>query len=354
MTTVWCVEPFGRGGIARYAADIAAILAEGGMDARVATTTGGPADPCAVPHEIWLPRRGPGPVGKAAAAGAGLVALRRRPGRDDVVWLPLGVRPRVESAMVRAAAASGAKVVVTVHNRRPHDSTAGEDRVIAAAMRADLVVVHTEAMETWARSRGLTALRLTFPPPQEAEAPAGRLTRASLGFGPDDVVLVVAGTLRPYKGVDVLLDALAAADNPSVRVLLAGQVSAPDELDATIRRLGIEGRVHVEAGFLSGGELLDVLELADAIALPYRSIDHSGIGALAADRGLPAVGSDLPGVRELFGSSGLYVPPGDAVAMARLLERLPEALPPRRPPGRLGDDLMGTYRDVLRRMIDER
>lgn len=328
---VWVVEEFGRGGIARYAADVADLLAPE-IDAVVATTSTGPAPGLRAPHAVWFPTGAGGALAKARAGLAALALLPLRVARGDVVWIPLGVRPAFEAALALAVRARGARLVATLHNRAPHGRDRPSRLVLAAARRAHATVVHGAAVAGWAREQGLPVAVLPFPPPREGSAgPAGRHTRASLGAGDGDVLVALTGNLYRYKGVDVLLDAAAAAvargGGEHLRLVLAGQPEAGAHLAVEVARRGLDGHVRLVTGYLDPGELLDVLCAADAVALPYRRIDHSGAGALAAARGLPAVASDLPALRELFGEAAVYVVPGDAGSLAGALAALPGQLP---------------------------
>lgn len=329
--TWWMVEPFGLGGVAQYAADVGGLLAPAAR-VRLAVATGGPAPGAAQPWERWFPRLGPAPLDRGIAAAVGLVRAGTRPRRGDTAWVALGFRPRYERALVAALRRAGCRVVATVHNRHPHEAGADPARsaaaVAAAARRCDAVVVHTADMVAWASAAGLPVVRLPFPPPAiEQGRPDGVHRRSSLGLADDDIVVAVIGNLRGYKGVDVLLEAVGLLPADSrVRVVLAGQAQGWDVLGAAASA-GARDRVTLLEGYLPHGELLDVLTLADVVALPYRQIDHSGVGALAAALGVPAVASDLPGLRELFGDAARYVPPGDAPALAAALEGLPAHLP---------------------------
>ncbi len=324
--TWWVIEPFGRGGVAQYARDVAGLLS--GAGTVVVAGGDGASSSAGEQLERWFPRRGPAPLDRLIAAAVGLARARRRPARGDTAWVQLGFRPGWERLLVASLHQSGCRVIATVHNRSPHEHPHREPGVVAAARACDHVVVHTAAMQEWARGHGLPTTRLPFPPPAgDRVRPAGRHTRHSLRLGPDDLVLVAIGNLRGYKGIDVLLQALGRLPAASpVHVVLAGQSHGWDVVGAAAEA-GAAERVRLIEGYLEHGELLDCLDLADAAVLPYRAIDHSGAGALAASRGLPAVASDLPGLRDLFGDAALYVPPGSASALAEALERLPEMLP---------------------------
>ncbi len=327
LRRVRILEPFGRGGIARYAVDVAMLLAPE-LHVIVGTTTNGPAPGWNGPVERWFPTgNGNTLAGKAVGALTGLLRAARLPAGGELVWVPVGVRPAYERLLVAGLRRGGALVIATVHNRLTHGGDRGGSNVIHAARQADLVVVHTAELEQWARDHGLPVVRLPFPPPQEQhDVTSQRYDRARLGASDDEILVAMVGNLYRYKGVHQLLEALAEADAPSVRLVLAGQTERGDDLRARCAELGLLNRVTVIPGYVPGQALIDILTAADVVALPYLRIDHTGVGSLAAALGCPAIASDLPTLRELFADRAQYVPPGSVRALADALETLPEAL----------------------------
>jgi len=143
----------------------------------------------------------------------------------------------------------------------------------------------------------------------------------------------VAGTLRVlavgrltyYKGFDVLIR--AALRVPGVSVQIVGDGALREALQEEIRRSGIQDRV-VLRGSLSDSELHALLAACDLLCLPsVERTEAFGIVLLEAMRyGKALVVSEIPGsgagwvVRQ--GSCGFLTPPGDAVALGDLFERL--------------------------------
>ncbi|MGY1840825.1 MULTISPECIES: glycosyltransferase family 4 protein [unclassified Modestobacter] len=357
---VWLVEEFGHGGIGRYAVDVANLVAPV-SDVVVATTDGGPVGGLRATSAVWFPRGAGGPVGKARAALVGLLRAARSVRRGDIAWVHLGMRPSYELPLVATLRACGAVVVATVHNRAPQVRDQDSRLVVAAARRAQHVVVHTDAMQAWAETRRMNVVRLPFPPPDiTAEAPAGSADpdeRAALGLPTDRIVVALLGYLYPYKGPDVLLRALAAArvqdpDLP-VHVLMAGRPWPELDLPALAASLGVDPVVTLRPGWLEESTLAQLLAAADVVALPYRSIDNSGMAALARKRGVPAVASDLPLFRDIYRDAALFARPGDVHDLAAALRLLPSRLPDLRAAARLlpADELAPAYQDFIRAML---
>jgi glycosyltransferase involved in cell wall biosynthesis len=144
--------------------------------------------------------------------------------------------------------------------------------------------------------------------------------------------ILYAGQLYPWKGVDVLVDAVARV--PQARLVILGGL--PGERDderirARIRERGLEHRSEL-LGTVPQAEVAAELARASVVAVPFlRSLmteRHTSplkaFEAMAAGR--PIVASDLPSSRELLedGRDALLVPPGDAAALAAALRRVLE------------------------------
>jgi len=131
--------------------------------------------------------------------------------------------------------------------------------------------------------------------------------------------------IREYKGLDVLLNALAEV--PDARLVVAGDPLDPVEpLQRLAAGLGVDDRVEWRLGFLPDEQIPRLMAEATLVALPYRKIDSSGVLATALGHGRPAVVTDVGGlpdaIRE-FGA-GRVAAPGDSQAFAAALRELLE------------------------------
>jgi glycosyltransferase involved in cell wall biosynthesis len=148
--------------------------------------------------------------------------------------------------------------------------------------------------------------------------------------GTSSRVVAYAGHLYAWKGVDVLLEALARL--PTVHGLIVGGHAAEPDLARTksvAQRLGLTNRVTftglVEPArvpvLLSGAAVLVLPNTTSAISTRFTS-PLKLFEYMAAGR--PIVASDLPSIREILrdGASALLVPPGDAAALADAIDRL--------------------------------
>ena len=142
---------------------------------------------------------------------------------------------------------------------------------------------------------------------------------------PNGRTILFFGLIREYKGLDVLLNALAEV--PDARLVVAGDPVDPVEpLQRLAAGLGVDDRVEWRIGFMPDEAIPRLMAEATLVALPYRKIDSSGVLATALGHGRPAVVTDVGGlphaIRE-FGA-GRVVAPGDSRAFAAALRELLE------------------------------
>jgi glycosyltransferase involved in cell wall biosynthesis len=136
-------------------------------------------------------------------------------------------------------------------------------------------------------------------------------------------IVLFVGRLIYYKGVDVLVRAMANVDADAV---LVGSGPLEGELRELATSLGIAERITFVPP-VTDGDLPAYFRAADVFALPSVARSEAfGIVQLEAHvSGTPVVSTDLPtGVPwvNVDGETGLVVPVGDAEALAGALRRI--------------------------------
>jgi glycosyltransferase involved in cell wall biosynthesis len=109
------------------------------------------------------------------------------------------------------------------------------------------------------------------------------------------------GKVRPYKGVDTLLEAFAALPPELDAHLTVAGECGETPLAAELVELASRSRDHVTLSlqWFSEEEASRLLQSADVVILPFREITTSGSAMLALGHGLPLVVPDLPGLADL-------------------------------------------------------
>jgi glycosyltransferase involved in cell wall biosynthesis len=152
--------------------------------------------------------------------------------------------------------------------------------------------------------------------PQEEPLPA-ELAEAE---GP---VILFFGLLRPYKGIDVLLEAFGSLQGAELWI-----VGNPRMAVEPLRRLAerAAGTVRFVPRFITDPQIPAYFRRADLVVLPYRDVEHSGVLYTALAFGKPMVLSAVGGFSELAREHGVarLVPAGDPAALAAALGELIE------------------------------
>ncbi|MFV2074375.1 MAG: glycosyltransferase family 4 protein [Thermoanaerobaculales bacterium] len=224
--------------------------------------------------------------------------------------------------------------VAVVHNLVDHDADLRQ-RVAARIVlgRCQAFFTHAEAMSSSLASVHPGVPSAVFPHPRfdYGELPPKAEARAALDLPRDGRVALFMGLIRPYKGVDVLVD--AAARLPSGNdwtVVVAGEPwgSLGSLLEAQVRKLGLEERVRLRLDWVAEEEVPQLLAAADIMVLPFRAGSQSGVAATALGYGLPVLSTAIGGVPEVVrhGVNGLVVQPGSAEELAEALSSLDRAL----------------------------
>ncbi|HEY7509576.1 MAG TPA: glycosyltransferase [Vicinamibacteria bacterium] len=144
--------------------------------------------------------------------------------------------------------------------------------------------------------------------------------------------VLYAGQLYPWKGVDVLVQAMALV--PGARLVILGGLAGEVDLarvQARVEALGLAGRTEMP-GTRPQAEVAAELARAAVVAVPFlrsamterHTSPIKAFEALAAGR--PLVATDLPSTREFLrdGENALLVPAGDAPALAAAIRRVLE------------------------------
>ena len=221
---------------------------------------------------------------------------RSMPKVVHVQWLPLGRRDLVWARRLPRPR------VLTAHNVLPHSGDADEEERRALYGAFDRVVVHTHGGAELLARFGVPAERVvriphgTFDTSASIEPPSGR-------------TLLFFGLIRRYKGLDVLVRALAEV--PDAKLVVAGDPLDPIEpIRALAAELGVADRIEWRLGYL-----------------PQEEVERGGesaSGALATSlgHGRPAVVSDVLGELVEEHGAGAVVPREDAAALAAAIRKL--------------------------------
>ena len=242
-------------------------------------------------------------------------------------WLPF-FGPCFGTIARIAKRGRGTRVAFICDNVVPHEKRIGDTVFTRFAFgAADFFVVQSDAVERdllefWPQARYRKVPHPVYS--MFGAAVDKQQARLSLGITAQRVLLFF-GYVRRYKGLDVMIDAIAHTD-PSldVQLLIVGEFYDDEErYRKQVAALGLERHVIFHAGYIPNNQVALFFSSADAVVLPYSSATQSGIAQIAYNFDKPVIATAVGGLQEvvLDNVTGFVVPPLDAKALAHAIER---------------------------------
>jgi glycosyltransferase involved in cell wall biosynthesis len=218
----------------------------------------------------------------------------------------------------QTAAGARRPLVLTSHDILPREPVRGQRAAQRRLYRHfDAIVVHT------AHGRERLIGELGVDPERVHVIPHGVLTHLAEGpvaapaFRSELPVVLFFGLLRPYKGLDLLLEAWRGIED--AELWIAGGA----RMDISKLRAAAPANVRFDTRFIDDPHLRGYFSRADLVVLPYREIDQSGVLFTTLAFGKPLLVSDAGGFAELAASGAARAfPSGDAGALHEALREL--------------------------------
>jgi glycosyltransferase involved in cell wall biosynthesis len=220
-------------------------------------------------------------------------------------------------------------LVLTAHDLLPRESRPGQTRAqLALLRRVDALITHSEY------GRRQLVQRFGLPEAKVHVAPLGAyahtvdpqdplpLPPELADVDPDTPVVLFFGLLRPYKGLDTLLEAWRGVTGAQLWI-----VGRP-MMDVAALKAAAPPSVRFVDRFVPEGQIAAFFGRADAVVLPYvntERFDASGVLGTALAFGDPLVASDIGGFSEVAATgAAALVPPEDPAALRETLQSLIE------------------------------
>ena len=279
------------------------------------------------------------------------ILLFQRPDILHVQWL---VEPHADYVLLKILRWGGLRIVYTVHDLLPHDHPTAEHQRIYQKIYtlADRLIVHSERDQTQLiDSFGIVRDKISVIPHggydllAPPSSPSQQQARQSLKLPADKTVLLFFGLIKPYKGLEYLVEAFqlvrsqlqqraeqqteqteqtdSAKSCPAPHLLIVGKLSIedPDErhrYQDLLKQLEPDPDITCVNAYVPVEDISTYFSATDIVVLPYVKTYTSGIllAAYAAGKPVIVTGTGALGEAVEAGKSGLIVPPCDAQALA--------------------------------------
>jgi glycosyltransferase involved in cell wall biosynthesis len=134
------------------------------------------------------------------------------------------------------------------------------------------------------------------------EALTKKEARQTLHLPQDHPYILFFGFIRKYKGLDILLEAMAdkRIARTDIKLVIAGEYYGDQEYyDSLIEKLGIRERLHLFTDFIPNNEVKNYFSAVDCVVQPYRTATQSGISQIAYHFGKPMIVTNVGGLPEI-------------------------------------------------------
>lgn len=224
-------------------------------------------------------------------------------------WLPF-MAPCLGTIARQAGKNGHTRVIAITDNVIPHEKRPGDRRLTRFFIRRmHGFVTMSEAVGTDLQGFGVEADKVSFCPhplyDNFGDAMPVEQARRDLDLplhDPTAKLLLFFGFIRPYKGLDLLLRAMADPRLVALRVrlLVAGEFyDAPANYYKLAEELGLGQQVLWHTDFIPDHKVAQYFCAADLVAQPYKSATQSGVTQVAYHFGVPMLVTRVGGLPEM-------------------------------------------------------
>ncbi|MBP7239567.1 MAG: glycosyltransferase [Saprospiraceae bacterium] len=252
------------------------------------------------------------------------VGKRLKQERPDVIvvrfWIPF-MGPALGTILRRVLRNHHTKIICLADNIRPHEGRAGDKMLTTYFLKSchafitmsEKVMNDLRALEKSKPAEYIPhPIYDNFGPKVSTVAARGKLE-----IGDHDKVILFFGFIRKYKGLDILLEAMAdqRIRNAGIKLLVAGEFYEDEQwYQDLIDRLGIRDQLILHTSFIPDSKVPDIFCSADVVIQPYRNATQSGVTPLAYHFEKPMIVTNVGGLPDLVPHEkvGLVVEPTPA------------------------------------------
>jgi glycosyltransferase involved in cell wall biosynthesis len=238
-------------------------------------------------------------------------------------WLPF-MGPSLGTIARRAKKNKKTKVIAIVDNAIPHEKRPGDKMFSSYFLKScdGYLTMSQKVLHDLQQFTDSTTKLFTEHPLYTSfgEVEEKIKARKHLRIDENGKYLLFFGLIRRYKGLDLLLEAMAdeRVKNLNVKLLVAGEYYEDSAYyDEIISRLHLKDRVELHTKFIPNEEVKWYFSACDLVAQTYHTATQSGVTKIALQFDKPSLVTNVGGLGEIIfhGKSGYVVEP-DAKAIA--------------------------------------
>jgi glycosyltransferase involved in cell wall biosynthesis len=251
-------------------------------------------------------------------------------------WLPF-MGPALGTILRRVKKGGHTHVLCIADNAIPHEKRPGDKQFTSYFLKTiDSFVTMSEKVKQ--DLLGMTAKRVTFlshPLYDNFGEPMSKMYACKeLNLPASDNYILFFGFIRKYKGLDILLEAMADGrfKNTNIKLIVAGEFYEDRKrYDELIEQNNLHERVKLFTDFIPDSRVRYFFSTADLVVQPYRNATQSGITQVAYHFEKPMVVTNVGGLPELVpdGKVG-YVTEPDPGSIADAILKFYNDGPPER------------------------
>lgn len=196
-------------------------------------------------------------------------------------------------------------VIAILDNVIPHEKRLG-DRILTQYFLnqcSSYIVMSSSVMEDLNQFNTTKPRKLLYHPVYNhfGERVEKAFARKQLNLAPTDKIILFFGIVRKYKGLSLLLNAIAQMENKTqLKVVVAGEFYEDQQpYLQQIEDLGLTDNVIIHAGFVDKNLVKHYFSAADIVAQPYLSATQSGVTQIAYHFNTPMLVTNVGGLPEM-------------------------------------------------------
>ncbi|HKH61134.1 MAG TPA: glycosyltransferase [Flavitalea sp.] len=260
--------------------------------------------------------------------------------RPDIIvvryWLPF-MGPALGTILRKAKKNRHTKIIAITDNILPHEKRAGDvpfTRYFLKSCDAFITMSEKVMLDLQKFEKSKPARQVLHPLYDNFGSPVDRQeARRQLGIPVDSFIILFFGFIRKYKGVDLLLEAMAmlksvdgrrSADGRlPIRLVIAGEFYEDDKpYMEQIEKLGLKDDLILKTNFIPDNDVKYYFSAADLVIQPYRNATQSGVTPLSYHFEKPMIVTNVGSLPDLVPHEkvGLVSEP-DGASLAAAIER---------------------------------